>query len=367
MADNTLSLLFKPLTLGGVTLRNRIAMSPMCQYSAVDGVAQDWHLAHLGARAQGGVGLVMVEATGVVPAGRISPGCMGLWNDTQVEALKPITAFVKSQGAAIGIQLAHAGRKASSALPWHGGKQISLENGGWETVAPSAVPFYPSDSTPHALTLAEIAAMVEAFVAAAKRAVVAGFDVVEIHAAHGYLLHSFLSPLSNKRDDIYGGDLAGRSRLLLDIVTAVKAVLPSSMALLVRLSCTDWAEGGLSVDECVTIARDLKTRGVDLVDCSSGGLVPDAKMPGTQPGYQVPFAKALRQQGGALTAAVGLITTPEQAAEILAKGEADMIFLGRVLLRDPYWALKAAAVAGVDMPIPPQYQRGIDRQSILDV
>ena len=365
MADDALKVLFTPLQLGGVTLRNRIGMSPMCQYSAIEGVAQEWHHAHLGARAQGGLGLIMVEATGVMPAGRITPGCLGLWNDQQRDALKPLAAVIKSQGVVPGIQLAHAGRKAACALPWQGGRQLSVADGGWETMAPSALPFRTDERAHRAMTTADIAVVRAAFVAAAERALAAGFELIEIHAAHGYLLHSFLSPLSNQRDDAYGGDLAGRSRLLLEVVADLRALVPASHALAVRLSCSDWVEGGLSVEDCVIIAQHLKTAGVDLVDCSSGGLVVDAKIPGTQPGYQVPFARALRQEAGIATAAVGMITTPPQAAEIIQQGNADMVFLARVLLRDPYWALKAAAATGIEIPVPPQYLRGIDRDSLL--
>jgi 2,4-dienoyl-CoA reductase-like NADH-dependent reductase (Old Yellow Enzyme family) len=358
MAHDTLKPLFDPFALGPVTLRNRIAMSPMCQYSAIDGVATDWHMAHLGARAQGGLGLIVLEATGVLPEGRISPGCLGLWNDEQAAALKPIAAFIKSQGAAAGIQLAHAGRKASCAYPWQGGHQLAEPEGGWQTVAPSALPFRPADRAPRAMTAEDIAAVTAAFAASAARARDAGFDVVEVHAAHGYLLHSFLSPLSNTRSDAYGGDLAGRSRLLLETVAAVKMELSPRMALIVRLSCSDWQDGGLTPGDCAALVPALKAAGVHLVDCSSGGLTPDARIPGTEPGYQVPFAAELRAAGIA-TAAVGMITTPEQAAAIVAEGKADMVFLGRVLLREPYWALRAAALAGLPMPVPPQYERGI--------
>lgn len=367
MAADALNVLFQPLTLGGLRLRNRIGMSPMCQYSAVDGVAQEWHHAHLGARAQGGLGLIIVEATGVLPEGRITPACLGLWNDQQRDALAPIVAFMKSQGVVPGIQLAHAGRKASCALPWDGGHQLAPTAGGWQTVAPSAVAFRSTDAAPRAMTDEDIAVVKAAFIAAAKRALAAGFEFIEIHAAHGYLLHSFLSPLSNQRTDAYGGDLAGRTRLLLEIAEALRALVPATHALAVRLSCSDWKDGGLTVEDCVQVAQWLKAAGVDLVDCSSGGLVPDAKIPGSQPGYQVPFAEALRQQGGIKTAAVGMITTPAQAAEIVEKGAADMVLLARALLRDPYWALKAAAHAGADIPVPRQYERGANRESLMAI
>lgn len=360
MADHTdLSVLFSPLTIGPLTLRNRIGMSPMCQYSAIDGVPQAWHMAHLGARAAGGLGLMIVEATGVVPEGRITPGCTGLWNDVQRDAFKPIVEFVKSQGMAIGIQLAHAGRKASCALPWQGGAQLSFADGGWQTVAPSALPFKGSDNPPHAMSRDDIAHLVDSFVAATRRAANAGFDLVEIHAAHGYLLHSFLSPLSNKRTDDYGGTLRNRARALYEVTTAVRSILPTHMALAVRLSCSDWVDGGLTPDDCVLVAQHLKSLGVDLVDCSSGGLTPDAKIPAA-PLYQVPFSAQIRNGAHIATAAVGLITTPAEAAEVVGTGKADMVLLARALLREPYWALKAAAQAGVDMPVAPQYLRGIE-------
>lgn len=365
MADNTdLSVLFSPLQLGPLALRNRIGMSPMCQYSAIDGVPQAWHMAHLGGRATGGLGLMIVEATGVVPQGRITPACTGLWNDAQRDAFKPIVAFVKSQGTAIGIQLAHAGRKASCALPWQGGAQLSPDQGGWQTVAPSALAFRGEDATPKAMSVDDIKELVGHFVAAAHRAVDAGFDLIEIHGAHGYLLHSFLSPLSNKRDDAYGGVLENRARALYEVITAVKAAIPAHIALAVRLSCSDWVDGGLTVAECVEVCGHLKTLGVDLVDCSSGGLVPDAKIP-AEPLYQVPFAQDIRAGAQVATAAVGLITTPQEAAGIVSSGKADLVLLARALLRDPYWALKAAAHAGVDIPVAPQYLRGIDAKRLL--
>ncbi len=364
MADNTdLNILFSPLQLGGLRLRNRIGMSPMCQYSAIDGVPQAWHMAHLGGRATGGLGLMIVEATGVVPEGRITPGCTGLWDDAQRDAFAPIVAFVKSQGTAIGIQLAHAGRKASCALPWQGGAQLGAAQGGWQTVAPSALAFRDEDNTPKVMSVDDIKQLVASFVAAARRAVAAGFDLVEIHGAHGYLLHSFLSPLSNRRDDDYGGPLQNRARALYEVVTAVKDVLPASVALSVRLSCSDWVDGGLTVAECVEVAKHLKTLGVDLVDCSSGGLVPDAKIP-AGPLYQVPFAQQIRAGAGIATAAVGIITKPQEAADIVGSGKADMVLLARALLREPYWALKAALEAGVDMPVAPQYLRGIDAKHL---
>lgn len=307
---------------------------------------------------------MIVEATGIVPEGRITPGCTGLWTDAQVEAFKPIVAFARAQGTVMAVQLAHAGRKAGCDLPWRGGRQVSMGAGGWQALAPSAVPFRAEDRAPRAMTKEDIARVIDAFAASARRAIAAGFEMVEIHAAHGYLLHSFLSPLSNRRDDDYGGDLAGRSRLLRDVTAAVKAELPADCALAVRLSCRDWAPGGLEVADCAAVAGDLKMLGVDLIDCSSGGLVPDAKIV-AGPGYQVPFAAQIRAEAAIATAAVGLITTPEQAGRIIAEGAADLVLLGRVLLRDPYWALKAAALAGADIPLPRQYERGIDRDSLL--
>ncbi len=365
MAGHTdLTPLFTPVTLGPLTLRNRIGMSPMCQYAAVDGVVQEWHMAHLGARAVGGLGLMIVEATGVVPEGRITPACVGLWNDAQRDALKPVVAFAKQHGTAMAIQLAHAGRKASCALPWQGGRQLDAAQGGWQTVAPSPVAFRADDSAPHAMDVDDIARLVDSFVAAARRAADAGFDMVEIHAAHGYLLHSFLSPLSNHRTDAYGGDLAGRARALYEVTAAVAAALPAHMALAVRLSCSDWAEGGVTVDDCSVVARHLKTLGVHLVDCSSGGLTPDARIV-TGPLYQVPFAAEIRAQAGIATAAVGMITTAQEAAGIISTGKADVVLLARALLREPYWALKAAAAAGADLAIAPQYLRGVERDTLL--
>lgn len=356
--------LFTPVRVGPVTLRNRIGMSPMCQYSAVDGVPAEWHHAHLGGRATGGLGLMIVEATGVSPEGRITPGCTGLWNDTQRDAFKPIVAFGREQGNVMAIQLAHAGRKAGCDLPWRGGLQLSAGDGGWETLAPSSIAFRDGERLPRALTGDDIAGIIENFAASARRAVDAGFQMVEVHGAHGYLLHSFLSPLTNRREDAYGGDLQGRSRMLREVVAAVKAELPRDVALAVRLSCSDWAEGGLTVADCVEVSKDLKNLGVDLVDCSSGGLVMDAKIT-AGPGYQVPFAADIRRGAGVMTAAVGMITTAGQAGKIIADGAADVVLLARALLRDPYWALKAAAAAGAEIPVAPQYMRGISREELL--
>lgn len=349
--NSTSSSLFSPLTLHGLTLRNRIVMSPMCQYSAGDdGRATDWHLTHLGARAAGGVGLIVVEATAVEARGRISPGDLGLWSDGQIDPLARIAAFVHSQGAAIGIQLAHAGRKAGTDLPWRGGKPL-----GWSIAAPSAVPFADGYPTPHALTVGEIDDLVAAFAAAARRAAAAGFDVIEIHAAHGYLLHSFLSPLGNQRGDDYGGSLDNRARLLRRVVGAVRADWAGP--LFVRVSATDWRDDGWTLADTVELARWLRQDGVDLIDCSSGGIVPGVRIP-VAPGYQVHLAEAVRAEAGIASGAVGLITTPEQANAILMAGQADVVLLGRELLRNPYWPLSAAAALGASAPVPVQYERG---------
>ena len=348
--------LFQPLQTGDLVLRNRIAVSPMCEYSAVDGVPGDWHLVHLGSRAVGGAGLVLAEASAVSPEGRISPGDTGLWNDTQRDAWSRIAAFIVAQGAVAGIQLAHAGRKASTDAPWRGGLPLAPAEGGWEPVAPSALAFDPRHPLPRALDAKGISRVVDDFRAAARRALEAGFGVVEIHAAHGYLLHEFLSPLCNQRDDDWGGSLANRARLLRAVVAAVREAWPAPRPLWVRVSATDWAEGGWDIDECVELARWLGDDGVDLVDCSSGGAVAHAKVP-VAPGYQVPFAARIRRDAGIATAAVGLITDAHQAEEILARGDADLVLLGREFLRDPYFARRAAAELGIAIEAPPQYRR----------
>jgi 2,4-dienoyl-CoA reductase-like NADH-dependent reductase (Old Yellow Enzyme family) len=351
-----MSRLFQPLTLRGITLPNRIAVSPMCQYQAQEGVVNDWHLVHLGGLAQGGAGLVVTEATAVVPEGRISPDDLGLWNDGQAEALAPIVRFIAAQGAVPGIQLAHAGRKASNPAPWKGSGSLAPSAGGWTPVAPSALPFDEGWTAPAALDAAGLADVVQAFVASARRALAAGFQVVEIHAAHGYLLHQFLSPLSNRREDAYGGSFENRTRLLREVTAAVRAVWPERLPLFVRLSATDWTEGGWNLDQSVELAKTLKGLGVDLVDCSSGGLVPRAEIP-LGPGYQVPFAARIRAEAGLPTGAVGLITGAEQAEHILAQTSADLILLGRELLRDPRWPLHAAQILGVQVPWPASYAR----------
>ncbi len=349
-------MLFSPLALRGVTLRNRIGVSPMCQYSASDGRAGDWHLVHLGGFATGGAGLVIFEATAVEARGRISPGDLGLWEDAQVEPLARIVRFVESQGAVPALQLAHAGRKASVRPPWEQGGAPLTGDGGWAVVGPSALPFADGHPVPSALDEAGLRGLVATFSAAARRAVAAGFKAVEVHAAHGYLLHQFLSPLSNRRGDGYGGDFAGRTRLTREVVAAVRAVLPDAMPLLVRISATDWVEGGWTADETVELARQLRSLGVDLVDCSSGGLVPYAKVP-VAPGYQVGFAERVRREAGVATAAVGMITTPAQAAGIVAEGRADLVLLARELLRDPHFPLRAAAELKAEGPWPRQYLR----------
>jgi NADPH2 dehydrogenase len=340
--------LFSPLTLRRVTLRNRIMMSPMCMYSAAgDGLASDWHLAHLAARAVGGVGLLVTEATAVEARGRISENDLGLWNDAQVEPLARIVQLVHAEGAAIGVQLAHAGRKA-----WSGHKA----HGPQTPVAPSAVPFDEGWGVPDELSPAEMERVISAWQTATIRAMAAGFDAVEIHAAHGYLNHQFLSPLSNHRTDEYGGPLANRMRFLLRVTEAVRAAWPEERPLLVRISATDWVEGGLTPDEQVIVARELKARGVDLVDCSSGGVVP-AGPPDPGPGYQVLFAEQIRREAGIATAAVGLITTPELADELIRNGRADVVALGRELLRHPYWPLDAARILYHEIDWPRQYRR----------
>ncbi len=351
-----MSRLFEPLTLRGTTVRNRAWVSPMCQYSSRDGHPTDWHLAHLGSLARGGAGLVMAEATAVIPEGRISPWDAGIWSDAQAADYERITAFVRGQGAVPAIQLAHAGRKASTQRPWDGNGYVEPEDGGWQTVAPSPLA-YGEWPTPKELSSQEIAGLVQAFADAARRAHDGGFEVAEVHAAHGYLLHEFLSPLTNERADEYGGDLAGRSRFLLDVVAAVRAAWPEDKPVFVRLSATEWADGGWSIEDTVTVSRQLRDAGVDLVDVSSGGNVPHQQI-AVGPGYQVPFARAVRADAGIATGAVGLITEPAQAEQVLVEGSADAVFLGRVLLREPHWPLRAAAALGADVDYwPTQYRR----------
>jgi len=350
-------MLFSSLQIRDVVLRNRIGVSPMCQYMSRDGFAEDWHLVHLGGFAVGGAGLVMTEATAVAPEGRISPQDLGIWDDAHVPGLRRITDFVRSQGAVAGIQLGHAGRKASTWRPWEGRGAVPAEHGGWEDVwAPSAIPFAEDYPRPRALTEQGIRAVIDAFRLAAGRALEAGFQVVEVHAAHGYLLHQFLSPLANQRMDRYGGSFENRVRFPLEVISAIREVWPERLPLLVRISVTDWVDGGWNIEESVEFARLLKDYGVDLVDCSSGGLVPGARIP-VGPGYQVPFAERVRRDAGVRTAAVGLITEPEQADRIIRGGQADLVLLGREFLRQPHWPLLAAHRLGVDVPWPPQYER----------
>jgi 2,4-dienoyl-CoA reductase-like NADH-dependent reductase (Old Yellow Enzyme family) len=355
--------LLSALVIRGVTLRNRIVMSPMCQYSAEEGMANDWHLVHLGSRAVGGTALVMVEATAVTRDGRITPGDVGIWSDDHVEPLARIVKFIHSQGAVAGIQLAHAGRKASSAPPWKGGHTLKTpEEGGWPVVAPSPIPFHEDDPAPMALDEAGIDGIVAAFEAAARRALTAGFKILEIHAAHGYLLHEFLSPLSNRRDDQYGGSLENRMRLLLRVAERLRALMPRELPLFVRLSATDWAEGGWDVDQSVELAKRLKSLGVDLIDVSSGGTLPTARIPVAK-GYQVPCARRIHDEAEIATGAVGLISDPQYADEIVTGGDADLVLVGRELLREPYWALKAEQTLGEEPLWPIQYGYAVKRRA----
>jgi len=349
--------LFTPLKIRDITLRNRIAVSPMCQYSCDDGFATDWHLVHLGSRAVGGAGLVMAEATGVTARGRITPGDLGIYHDEHIEMLSRIATFIKQHGAAPGIQIAHAGRKGSCYVPWeNNGAPIPLDAGGWLTEAPSAVAFREGEPVPEALTKAGIDAAVKAFADAAQRALTAGFEVLEIHGAHGYLINEFLSPLSNRRTDEYGGSFQNRIRFLLETIEAVRAIWPERLPLWLRISATDWKAGGWTSDDSVRLAAELVARGVDLIDCSSGGLAPDAKIQ-LGPGYQVPFSEKIRRETGILTGAVGMITDPQQGEQIIASGQADVISLAREFLRDPYWPLHAARALGKEQAPPVQYSR----------
>jgi 2,4-dienoyl-CoA reductase-like NADH-dependent reductase (Old Yellow Enzyme family) len=349
--------LFAPLTLRGVTFRNRIVVSPMCQYSSEDGFANDWHLVHLGARAVGGAALVMTEAAAVTPEGRISPSDLGLWKDAHIETLARIVDFLHRQGAAAGTQLAHAGRKASTAPPWLGGAPVDEAHGGRRPVlAPSALPFAPGHPQPRAMAAEDIAAVVAAFAAAAGRALAAGFDVIEVHAAHGYLLHEFLSPLANRRSDRYGGSFDNRIRLLCETCAVVRQVWPEDKSLFVRLSVTDWRDDGWHLEDSIALARRLKHLAVDLIDCSSGGIVPDVRIP-AGPGYQAGFAERIRREAGIATCAVGMITAPAQADTIVRTGQADLVMMAREFLRQPYWPLRAARKLGRDIPWPKQYER----------
>ncbi|SRR5579883_852442 len=352
--------LFTPFTQRGVTVRNRVAVSPMCQYSSTDGFANEWHLVHLPSRAIGGAGLVITEAAAIEARGRISPQDLGIWKDEHIEPLAKVVDLVHRFGAVAGIQLAHAGRKASTARPWDGGKAVSETAGGWRPiVAPSAIPFNPESPVPEALSVENIQQTIAAFVQATQRSLEAGFKLIEIHAAHGYLLHEFLSPLSNHRDDDYGGSFDNRTRLLREVVQAVRQVLPDSVPLWVRISATDWAENGWDLNQSIALSDKLKALGVDLIDCSSGGLVPGVKIP-AGPGYQTPFADRIRREAGIATGAVGSITAPAQADHIIRTEQADVVLLARELLRNPYWPLQAAKALGhgdlYDL-CPPQYER----------
>ncbi|MGN6567099.1 MAG: NADPH dehydrogenase NamA [Flavipsychrobacter sp.] len=348
--------LFQPLKIRDIQLKNRIVVSPMCQYSSEDGFANDWHFVHLGSRAVGGASLVITEATAVMPEGRISPFDLGIWKDEHIEQLQRITRFITEQNAVPGMQLAHAGRKASKSQPWTGDKLIPPAAGGWKTVAPSAIPFDKDYDHPHELSIAEIEEIIDAFAAAAVRALMAGFKVIEIHAAHGYLINEFLSPLSNKRTDDYGGSFDNRIRFLLEIIDAIREVWPEGYPLFVRISASDWRPDGWTIEDSVKLANILKGNAVDLMDCSSGGIVSHVKIPAA-PGYQVPFAEAVRKGSGILTGAVGIIVTPVQAEAVIASGQADVVLLARELLRDPYFPLRAARELSYDIKWPDQYER----------
>jgi 2,4-dienoyl-CoA reductase-like NADH-dependent reductase (Old Yellow Enzyme family) len=361
MADAPM--LFTPIKLAGIKFPNRVFVSPMCQYSSVDGFASDWHLVHLGSRAVGGAALIITEAAAVLPEGRISPQDLGLWKDEHVSALRRIVEFLHGQGTRAGVQLAHAGRKASMSAPWNGEKLVAPADGGWaNVVAPSAIAFAPHYAQPQALDAEGIVRVIDAFRQAARRAMAAGFDVIEIHAAHGYLLNEFLSPLSNQRTDGYGGSFEGRSRMLVEVVDAVREEWPLESPLFVRISATDWTEGGWDAADSVRLAAALKVRGVDLVDVSSGGLVAGAAIP-VGPGYQVPFAARIRKEAGVATGAVGMITSAEQAEHILRTGQADVVLLAREMLRDPYWPVHAAKKLGFAASWPRQYLRAASREN----
>jgi 2,4-dienoyl-CoA reductase-like NADH-dependent reductase (Old Yellow Enzyme family) len=355
-----LSQLFSPFRLREVEFKNRIFVSPMCQYSSADGLPTDWHLVHLGSRAVGGASLVIVEATAVSPEGRISPSDSGIWSETQAEAFKRLTGFIREQGSVPGIQLAHAGRKASTAVPWRGDRPLTMAEGGWPTLAPSPVPFDKDYPIPREMTPKDLEAVVGRFAEATRRSFQAGFRVIEIHLAHGYLLHEFLSPLSNRRADNYGGSLENRMRFPLEVVKAVRESWPSDLPLFVRISSTDWVEGGWDLFQSLALAHRLKNLEVDLIDCSSGGLVPYAKIT-VGPGYQTPFSAEIRSKVGIATGAVGLITDPIQAEQILTIGQADAILLAREMLRDPYWPHHAAQILKADIPWPSQYLRAKPR------
>jgi len=350
--------LFQPAIFRSVTARNRIVVSPMCQYSATDGLGGDWHIQNLGAKAAGGAGIVFTEATHVSAIGRITPGCLGLWNEAQQVLAARLASLITSLGAVPAMQIAHAGRKASCDVPWRGGKPIPLDAGGWTPVAPSALAFSPDHTVPTPLSQDDIHGVIAQFAATARLAREAGFKILELHGAHGYLLHAFLSPLSNQRNDGYGGDLHGRARALMETIDAVRAEWPDDLPLFVRLSCSDFADGGLTLDDSVALAKMLHARGdIDLIDCSGGGLSPAQRIPSLHAGYQVPFAERIRRDAGIPTGAVGLIHAAEHADEIIANGRADLVFLARALLADPAWPIRAAKTLGVAPDLPPQYQR----------
>ncbi len=349
-------MLFTPLQIRDITLKNRIVVSPMCQYSSVDGFANDWHLVHLGSRAVGGAALVFTEATAVSPEGRISPDDLGIWKDEHIDFLKRITDFIKMQGAVPAIQLAHAGRKASHASPWKGRKMLSPEEGGWQTVSPSSIPFHENEPVPHQLSITEIKELIRKFGDAARRSVEAGFEIIEVHAAHGYLINEFLSPLSNSRTDEYGGSFENRIRFLVEIVKETRNLIGENRPLFVRISATEWVEGGWNADDSVRLAKVLKEISVDVIDCSSGGNNPNQKIQ-VGPLYQVPFAEKVKKEAGIMTGAVGMITTAAQCEEILKEGKADLIIMARQLLREPYFPLHAAHDTGVDLVWLDQYER----------
>jgi len=354
--------LFEPMTLRGVTLKNRIVVSPMCEYSSEDGLAADWHLVHLGSRAIGGAALIFTEAAAVTAVGRISPQDLGIYSNDHVAMLRRITNFIAAHGGIAGIQLAHAGRKASTARPWDGGGPVAKADGGWEAVAPSPLAF-DNYAVPRALTREEIAAVADDFAAGARRGLEAGFRVIEVHVAHGYLLHEFFSPLANVRTDEYGGSFQNRTRIAHDVVRAIRAVIPVEVPLFVRIAASDWADGGWTIDQSVRLARDLRELGVDLIDASSGGLTPQQRIE-VGPGYQVPFAAQIRSDAGIATGAVGMITEPSQADDIIRSGQADLVLLAREMLRDPYWPLHAASILGADAAWPPQYERAKPRPAL---
>ena len=349
--------LFDPLTIRSLTFPNRVFVSPMCEYSSTDGFANDWHFVHLGSRAVGGAGLVFTEATAVTPEGRISPEDLGIWKDAHIEPLARIARFIHEQGSVAGMQLAHAGRKASTYRPWSGNGKVAESQGGWsEVLSPSAIAFSDRYPQPRAMTAPDIAAVTAAFAAAAARALAAGFRVIEVHAAHGYLLHEFLSPLSNRRDDAYGGSFENRTLLLREVIAAVRRVWPEPLPVFVRISATDWVDGGWGIEDSVRLARELKPLGVDLIDCSSGGNVARAEIP-IGPGYQTSFAERVRSGAGILTGAVGMITSATQAEHIIGSGQADAVVMARELLRDPYFPMRAARELGQETTWPAQYLR----------